>query len=135
VLSGRVASALLVEDNEQNLELASFLLTEAGFELCPARDLDEARRVLRSFTPDVVLMDMNVKGADGLTLVAEIRAEPRLQRVPVLALTAHAMRGDRERFLAAGCDGYLPKPIDVKSFAQEVARYLRPQARQKEEQP
>lgn len=132
--SPRLASALLVEDNEQNLELASFLLAEAGFELVATRDLDEARRVLRTFTPDVVLMDMNVKGADGLALVQEIRAEPRLQGVPVLALTAHAMRGDRERFLAAGCDGYLPKPIDVKSFVQEVARHLRPQIRQKEGQ-
>lgn len=128
VPSPRLPGALLVEDNEQNLELASFLLVEAGFELRAARDLEEARRTLSAWTPDVVLMDMEVRGANGLLLLAEMRAEPRLQRVPVLALTAHAMRGDRERFLAAGCDGYLAKPIDVKSFAQDVARHLRPRA-------
>ncbi len=90
-----------------------------------ARDLDEARRALQAEAPDVVLMDMSLKGADGLELVAELRADPRLRALPVLALTAHAMRGDRERFLAAGCDGYIAKPIDVKSFVPEVVRHLR----------
>ena len=116
---------LLVEDNEVNLELAVFLLEEAGFVVECARDLPEARRALQGPAPDLVLMDMNLKGADGLELVAELRADPRLRGLPVLALTAHAMRGDRERFLAAGCDGYLAKPIDVKSFVPEVARHLR----------
>jgi two-component system cell cycle response regulator DivK len=118
------ARLLVVEDNEVNLELAVFLLEEAGFDVRAARDLDEARRALQAEAPDLVLMDMNLHGADGLELVAELRADPRFQRVPVLALTAHAMRGDRERFLAAGCDGYIAKPIDVKSFVQEVARHL-----------
>ena len=122
---GRV---LLVEDNEVNLELAVFLLEEAGFVVECARDLPEARRALQGPAPDLVLMDMNLKGADGLELVAELRADPRLRALPVLALTAHAMRGDRERFLAAGCDGYLAKPIDVKSFVPEVARHLRRRA-------
>lgn len=119
------ARVLLVEDNEVNLELAAFLLEEAGFVVDCARDLPEARRALRGPSPDLVLMDMNLKGADGLELVAELRADPRLRALPVLALTAHAMRGDRERFLAAGCDGYIAKPIDVKSFVPEVARHIR----------
>ncbi len=119
------ARVLLVEDNEVNLELAVFLLEEAGFAVDCARDLPEARQALRGPAPDLVLMDMNLKGADGLELLAELRAVPRLRAVPVLALTAHAMRGDRERFMAAGCDGYIAKPIDVKSFVQEVARHLR----------
>lgn len=118
---GRV---LVVEDDEVNLELAVFLLEEAGFEVRAARDLDEARRALQAEAPDVLLMDMSLRGADGLELVAELRADPRLGRLPVLALTAHAMRGDRERFLAAGCDGYIAKPIDVKTFVHEVARHL-----------
>lgn len=118
---GRV---LVVEDDEVNLELAVFLLEEAGFEVRAARDLDEARRALQAEAPDVLLMDMSLRGADGLELVAELRADPRLGRLPVLALTAHAMRGDRERFLAAGCDGYIAKPVDVKSFVHEVARHL-----------
>ncbi len=118
---GRV---LVVEDDEVNLELAAFLLEEAGFEVRAARDLDEARRALQAEAPDVLLMDMSLNGADGLELVAELRADPGLRRLPVLALTAHAMRGDRERFLAAGCDGYIAKPIDVKTFVHEVARHL-----------
>ena len=119
------ARVLLVEDNEVNLELAAFLLEEAGFAVDCARDLPEARRALQGPPPDLVLMDMNLKGADGLELVAELREDPRLRALPVLALTAHAMRGDRERFLAAGCDGYIAKPIDVKSFVPEVVRHLR----------
>lgn len=118
------ARLLVVEDNEVNLELAAFLLEEAGFEVQAARDVDEARRALAGQAPDLVLMDMSLGGADGLELVAELRADPRLRGLPVLALTAHAMRGDRERFLAAGCDGYIPKPIDVKSFVSQVARHL-----------
>jgi len=115
---------LVVEDDEVNLELVAFLLEEAGFEVRAARDLDEARRALQAEAPDVLLMDMSLNGADGLELVAELRADPGLRRLPVLALTAHAMCGDRERFLAAGCDGYIAKPIDVKTFVHEVARHL-----------
>lgn len=115
---------LLVEDNEQNMELASFLLEEAGFEVVPAAGVDEARRALAERPPDLILMDMDLGGADGLSLVAELRRQgPRL---PILALTAHAMRGDRERFLAGGCDGYIAKPIDTRSFASEVRRHLAP---------
>jgi CheY-like chemotaxis protein len=117
-------SVLLVEDNEQNLELASFLLEEAGWAVATAMSFEEARRELAKATPDIVLMDMELRGLDGLILVAEIRDGGG--RFPILALTAHAMRGDRERFLAGGCDGYIPKPIVTRTFAAEVARHLRP---------
>lgn len=115
---------LVVEDNEQNLELTVFLLEEAGHALRVARSLDEARALLRDEVPELVLLDMNVAGEDGMALVAEIRQEPRLVRVPVLALTAHAMRGDRERFLEGGCDGYLAKPIEVRTFLAAVEGHL-----------
>jgi len=125
------ANVLLVEDNEQNMELASFLLEEAGWTVVTAMSFEEARRELARQTPDVVLMDMELRGLDGLSLVAEFRRGGG-PRFPILALTAHAMRGDKERFLAGGCDGYISKPIDTKTFAAEVARYLARPAREDE---
>jgi CheY-like chemotaxis protein len=114
---------LIVEDNEQNMELASFLLEEAGLDVRKATTLQAARVELEGSEPDLVLMDMNVAGVDGLTFVAELRCDPR-HRFPIVALTAHAMRGDRERFLAGGCDGYISKPINTRTFVDEVSRYL-----------
>jgi CheY-like chemotaxis protein len=115
---------LVVEDNEQNLELVEFLLEDGGMRVAAARDADEARQQVGTTVPDVILMDMQLPGTDGLTLAAEIRADPRLHHVPIIALTAHAMRGDRERFLAGGCDGYIPKPIDAVSFVDQVQEIL-----------
>ncbi len=114
---------LLVEDNVENAELAGFLLEEAGFAVTVARTAEEALAALAD-PPGVVLMDMDPPGSDGLTLVARLRHDPRHARLPIVALRAHAMRGDRERFLDSGCTGYIPKPIDVGSFVAEVARYL-----------
>jgi two-component system cell cycle response regulator DivK len=116
---------LLIEDNEQNLELAQFLLEEAGHRVHTARDAAEARlALLDGVAPSLILMDMDLPGTDGLSLLAELRAREELRRVPVIAVTAHAMRGDRDRFLKSGCDGYIPKPIQVKQFVAEVERYL-----------
>lgn len=117
-------AVLVVEDNEPNLELTSFLLEEAGHRVIPARSSAEARARLSHEVPDLVLMDMNLQGEDGLDLVLEIRKDPRLVKVPVLALTAHAMRGDRERFLEGGCDGYIAKPIEVKTFVSQVQAHF-----------
>lgn len=119
-----VVRVLVVEDDEQNLELTTFLLEEAGHDVLAVRSLDEARAALAVEVPDLVLLDMNVAGEDGMHLVDEIRHQPRLVRVPVLALTAHAMRGDRERFLEGGCDGYIAKPIDVRTFVATVEIHL-----------
>ena len=114
---------LLVEDNEQNMELASFLLEEAGYEVRKATSPEQAREQLSAGRPSLVLMDMNLSGVDGLELVGEIRRGP-LAEVPIVALTAHAMRGDRERFLAGGCDGYISKPISTRTFLGDVERFL-----------
>jgi two-component system cell cycle response regulator DivK len=115
---------LVVEDNEQNLELVEFLLDEAGIKVWKARDADEARAMLGAGPPDLVLMDMQLPGTDGLSLVEEIRRNPAMAHLPIIALTAHAMRGDRERFIAGGCDGYIAKPINVASFVEEVQAAL-----------
>ncbi len=117
---------LVVEDNEQNLELVEYLLEEAGFAVRTARDADEARTVLKSELPDLILMDMQLPGTDGLSLVSELRSHRRTASVPIVALTAHAMRGDRERFLAGGCDGYISKPINAVTFADDVQQILGP---------
>jgi two-component system, cell cycle response regulator DivK len=115
---------LVVEDNEQNLELVEFLLEESGVSVRKARDASEVWEQLALGVPDLVLMDMQLPEADGLTLVAQIRRDPELANVPVVALTAHAMRGDRERFIAGGCDGYISKPINVDTFVAEVFALL-----------
>jgi two-component system cell cycle response regulator DivK len=115
---------LVVEDNEQNMELATYLLEEAGFEVRQATDPEAARAALDAGVPTLLLMDMNLGGVDGLSLVAEFRTRSDLGDVPILALTAHAMRGDRERFIEGGCDGYIAKPIDVKTFIKEIEQAI-----------
>ena len=115
---------LLVEDNELSMELESYLLEAAGFTVAPAVDAESARAALHGPPAALILMDMDLPGVDGLTLVKEIRLIPALASVPVIAVTAHAMRGDRERFVAGGCDGYISKPIDAPTFAQTVRDLL-----------
>ncbi len=116
--------AWVVEDNDQNFELVEFLLLEAGWEVERASDGAEFERLLASVAPDVLLLDMNLPDSSGLDLVAHLRGIERFQRLPVVAVTAHAMRGDRERCLAAGCDAYLSKPIDPGTFLDQVESAL-----------
>ena len=115
----------VIEDNDQNFELVDFLLGEAGYSVRRARDADDLAPLLESPPPALVLLDMNLPSGSGLELLARLRAGERSRGVPVVALTAHAMRGDRERFLAAGCDGYISKPIESRLFLATVAGFLR----------
>jgi len=114
----------VVEDNDANFELVEFLLEEAGYLVGRARDAGDLGGLLAGDVPDLVLLDMHLPGASGLDLIATLRADPRLRSVPIVALTAHAMAGDRERFLAAGCDGYLSKPIEIEGFAAAVGAFV-----------
>lgn len=118
-------SVLVVEDNEMNMQLVEYLLEEGGFRILKATSGEEALEIATADVPDLVLMDIHLPGMDGLAVVRQLRADERTRRVPILALTAHAMRGDRDRFLEAGCDGYISKPIDVGSFIGSISRYLR----------
>jgi CheY-like chemotaxis protein len=117
--------AWVVEDNDQNFELVEFLLSEAGWEVARAASGAELRalfaQAVGATKPNVVLLDMNLPDASGLDLIADLRSRPTLASVPVIAVTAHAMRGDRERCLAAGCDAYVSKPIDAATFLSEIA--------------
>ncbi len=121
---GGARQILVVEDNPQNYELVEFLLEDAGFSVRLAVDATQMRQELTAALPDLVLMDIQLPGVDGMSLVTEIRESPAAGKLPVVALTAHAMRGDRERFIAAGFDGYISKPIDVASFVAKVESYL-----------
>jgi CheY-like chemotaxis protein len=118
---------LVVEDNDMNMQLVEFLLEEGGYRIVKATSGEEALAIAREGTgrkPDLILMDIHLPGMDGLSVVRAIKADERTARIPVLALTAHAMRGDKDRFLEAGCDGYISKPIDVKTFIASIERYL-----------
>jgi CheY-like chemotaxis protein len=115
---------LLVEDNLLNQELARDLLEAAGHAVELAVDGAGVRRqVADGVVPDVVLMDVLLPGADGVTLLGELRATPRFRGVPVIAVTAQALAGDRTRFMNAGFDAVLTKPIDTRTFVAEVEQY------------
>ena len=115
---------LIVDDNPTNLKLARVLLTGVGYEVRTAEDAEAALRVLDSFTPRLILMDIQLPGIDGLELTRRLKLDPLRRDIVVVALTAYAMKGDEERMLAAGCDGYITKPIDVDRMIADVARYL-----------
>lgn len=119
---------LVVDDNPLNVELAVAVLAADGLQVEVAADAAETALRMAEFKPDLVLMDIQLPGVDGLTLTRQIKADPATHHVVVLAFTAYAMKGDETRMLSAGCDGYLSKPIDVVSFAAEVRRWLRPRA-------
>ena len=114
----------VVEDNDQNFELVEVLLDEAGHRVARARDASEIAALAAGGPPALVLLDMNLPSGSGLALVGEIRALPGVDAAPIVALTAHAMRGDRERFLEAGCDDYISKPIEAQAFLAAVRRAL-----------
>ncbi len=116
---------LVVEDNDMNMQLVEFLLEEGGYSIVKATSGEEALSLTRDGTaPDLILMDIHLPGMDGLSVVRAMKEDARTARIPILALTAHAMRGDRDRFLEAGCDGYISKPIDVKTFLSSIQQYL-----------
>ncbi len=119
---------LVVEDNDMNMQLVEFLLEEGGYEIVKATSGEEALAITRDTggsQPDLILMDIHLPGMDGLSVVRSMKEDARTNRIPILALTAHAMRGDKDRFLEAGCDGYISKPIDVKTFIASLESYLR----------
>jgi CheY-like chemotaxis protein len=115
---------LIVEDNPANQLLVSAVLEREGYRLELAGSAVEARAVLARARPDLILMDIQLPGMDGLTFTSELKADPVSAGIPVVALTALAMAGDRERALAAGCIGYISKPINTRTFADEVRGYL-----------
>jgi two-component system, cell cycle response regulator DivK len=119
------ATIFYIEDNVDNRTLIRRILTAEGYEVVEAGDANQAFEKLQSIRPDMILMDINMPVVDGYTLTAQIRKMAGFENIPIVALTANVMRGDRERSLEAGCDGYIQKPIDIDLLPQQVERYLR----------
>ena len=115
---------LVVEDNEANQMLVRAVLEMEGYRVILAGSADDAIDELSRDTPVMILMDVQLPGRDGLTLTRQLKADPATSGIPIVALTAHAMHGDRELAIEAGCLGYISKPIDTRTFASEVRRYL-----------
>jgi two-component system cell cycle response regulator DivK len=114
---------LVVEDNERNMRLFCAVLEASGYRTLQATTGERAVQLAIEHAPDLVLMDIQLPGIDGLEALDRLRTDDRFASVPVVALTAQAMEGDRERFLAAGFDGYLSKPVDIADFVATVKRY------------
>lgn len=115
---------LVVEDDPQNLYLVTYLLEKSGYEVVVARDGEEGVERARESKPDLVLMDMLLPRMDGYEATQRIRAEAGGDAPRVVALTAYSMKGDKARVIEAGCEGYIPKPLDPSTFVDEVEKYL-----------
>ncbi|HQE91208.1 MAG TPA: response regulator [Anaerolineae bacterium] len=119
------AKVLYIEDNPGNRILVRRILLVEGYDVLEAEDGPAGIEVALQKKPDLILMDMNLPDIDGYELTKRMRAIPELSGIPIVAMTANVMQGDREKTLAAGCCGYIPKPIDVDELPQQVARFLK----------
>ena len=118
------ATILYVEDNPDNRMLVRRILHSEHYALLEAQNAAQALDLLRDSHPDLILMDINMPDMDGYTLTSRIKSMPGFERVPIIALTANVMRGDKEKTLEAGCDGYIQKPLDIDQLLREVERFL-----------
>lgn len=119
-----MARILVVEDNAANLKLATFLLESAGHEVLAAPDAESGVVLARTEQPRLILMDIQLPGMDGLHATALLKGDAATRAIPVIALTALAMKGDEERIRAAGCDGYIAKPLDYRQFLTTIATWV-----------
>ena len=115
---------LIVDDNPVNMKLIRILLVGEGYDARTASDAGEALEVLKEFSPRLILMDIQLPGMDGLELTRRLKADPVTRDIKILGLTAYAMKGDEEKILAAGCDGYVSKPIDTRTLPELILHYL-----------
>jgi CheY-like chemotaxis protein len=118
------APILVVDDNPTNLKLVADVLEFEGHHVITAGDAEEAQTIIARTPPDLILMDIALPGMDGLTLTRQLKADPQTRHIRVVALTAFAMKGDDNKATAAGCEGYITKPIDTRKFPAQVAAYL-----------
>jgi two-component system cell cycle response regulator DivK len=115
---------LYVEDNPDNRLLVKRILMAEDYSLLEATDATDALNLLKTNHPDLILMDINMPDMDGYTLTAKIKSLPGFERVPILAVTANVMRGDKEKTLEAGCDGYIQKPLDIDQLTREIEKFI-----------
>jgi two-component system cell cycle response regulator DivK len=115
---------MIVEDNELNMKLFNDLLQAQGYETVQVMDGKDVVRLVRQHRPNLVIMDIQLPGVSGVELTKQIKSDPALKEIPVLAVTAFAMKGDQDKILESGCDGYLSKPISVPIFLETVAKFF-----------
>lgn len=116
---------LHIEDNFENRILVRRLLQSASYNVIEAENALQAINHLRSTRPDLILMDINMPDVDGYTLTSKLKTVPSIRQIPIIAITANAMRGDKEKTMRAGCDGYIEKPIDIDTFLDKVEYFLK----------
>ena len=120
----QIKTILVVEDNQLNMKLVRGLLKIGNSRMLEATDAESGIQLIREQRPDLVLMDIQLPGMDGLSATKIIKQDPDLKDIPIVALTSYAMQGDEEKALEAGCTGYIAKPIDTRKFLETIAHYL-----------
>jgi CheY-like chemotaxis protein len=126
---------LLIEDHEQNRYLATFLLEKHGYVVVPSSDGPTGIALAKAMNPALILLDIQLPTMDGYAVARELRNDPALQNIPIIAVTSYAMAGDREKSLAAGCNGYLEKPINPDTFVMEIEKFLPPNQKGEQHDP
>ena len=126
IRKGSVPKILVVEDNQDNREMVVKVLKFNGYQVVEAVDGEEAIEKARSETPALILLDIFLPKIDGYEVTRRLKGNTNLRSIPIIALTAHAMKGSMEQALAAGCDGYIPKPIDVRELPRQIQHFLKP---------
>jgi CheY-like chemotaxis protein len=119
-------TVLIIEDNELNMKLVRSMLKLSHYQVLEAKDAESGILLAREYSPDLILMDIQLPGIDGLDATKIIKKDPILKHIPVVALTSYAMQGDEEKAISAGCTGYIAKPIDTRNFLDILSGYLRP---------
>jgi CheY-like chemotaxis protein len=118
------ANILVIEDNPSNLKLVRICLEKRGYTISAASDAEEGLEFLKSNQPDLILMDLQLPGMDGWQLASLLKKNPQTQNIPIIALTAYAMKGDELKAASAGCDGYITKPFDTRTLGQTISDFL-----------
>lgn len=116
---------MVVEDNEKNRKLIRVVLKAKGYNIIEATTGEEALSLLQKQKPDIILMDIQLPGIDGLTLIKQIKAEAKTSDIPIIAVTAYAMKGDEQKILDTGCDDYVSKPIDTQALPLIIEKYIK----------
>jgi CheY-like chemotaxis protein len=119
-----MARILIIEDNEHNLYLETFILQKNGHEVIQARNGEAGIALAARMTPDLILLDIQLPGMDGYTVAQQLRKNPTIANIPIIAVTSYAMTGDREHILEAGCTSYIEKPINPDTFPMEITQFL-----------
>ena len=128
----KTKTILVIEDNELNMKLVKELISIGKYGMLEANDAESGIQQIREQRPDLVLMDIQLPGMDGLSATKIIKEDPALKDIPIIGLTSYAMQGDEEKALAAGCTGYITKPIDTRKFLKTVSEYLKDDEHKKE---